>query len=207
MFFSWEKFRNDLSKAVKTDFLSIYEKMLNEKIYGGCLVIDDETSSMFLVFNTLEYLSKKDSLLFGEDQFKKFREILSPEQFQASFGQYENVAMSTKWVPDKWGYGNNSLTDSLINKVNVILSRNRKSFKKNDEISIFEKRIHKVMIDALLSLKTYLKEEKKASDIFLFISITDSKKTKIIENESAKKLNSEDIYNDFIKRMDSFTDS
>lgn len=207
MFFSWEKFRNVLSKAVKTDFLSIYEKMLNEKIYGGCLVIDDETSSMFLVFNTLEYLSKKDSLLFGEDQFKEFREILSPEQFQASFGKYENVAMSTKWAPDEWGYGNNSLTDSLINKVNVILSRNRNSFKKNDETSIFEKRIHKVMIDALLSLKTYLKEEKKASDIFLFISITDSKKTKIIENESAKKLNSEDIYNDFIKRMDSFTDS
>ena len=191
--------KNELIKAIKEDFLRLYERMYIEKVYAGCLVTDDDASGMFLVFNTLEYLNKKDALLFGEDPFKEFREMLSPEEFHKSFGEYEGTAMSTKWIPDEWGYGNNSLEDSFLNKYNAVLWNVRYSLRTEFEVSKFKDEMRKVMIDSLSLLKKYI-EEKLNNEILLFVSITDSEQSKLVENESAKKINSANSYNEFLKR-------
>ncbi len=154
---------------------------------------------MFIVFNTVEYLDKKDSSLFSNDPFKEFREMLSPEEFQASFGQYDGVLMSTRWIPDEWGYGNNSLKSSFINKTNATLRAKRECLETDADIYIFEKEVHEVMMNALFSLREYIKK-KLGCEIFLFMSITDSERSKLVETESAKKLNSEKSYNAFINR-------
>jgi hypothetical protein len=170
-----------------------------ETVYVGCLVINDDASNMSLKFNTLEYLNKKDILLFGEDPFKEFREMLSPEEFQASFGQYEGVKMSIKWIPDDWGYGNNSLGDSFVNKLSSILYHKRKSLQTDVDLFNFKNEIHRVIMSSFFLLKKYIKEA-FGCDVFLFMSIVDSEKSKLIENESAKELNSEDNYNEFVNR-------
>lgn len=199
MIFFDNDYENKLIEAVKEDFERLYEKMDNEKIYAGCLTIDDEATGMFITFNTVEYLNKKDISLFNEDPFKDFREILSPEDFQASFGPYDGMVMSTRWIPDEWGYGNNSLEDSFINKKNAMLLGKHGSLKTDAESYIFEAEIHEVMINTLVSLKKHI-EKKLGYGIFLFMSINGSEQSKLIENESAKKLNPEKSYHEFINR-------
>ncbi|WET42271.1 DUF4303 domain-containing protein [Citrobacter enshiensis] len=199
-----DEFRYNLATAVKHDYLDLRNKIINEEFYAGCLVIDEDVSGMFLIFNTIEYLKEKDSVLFKKDPYAEFRKMLAPEEFQKSFGQYEKLTMSTKWIPDDWGYGNNLLEDSLINKLNLILHNKSESLQHSERIN-FERKIHKAMMDSLLSLKMYIKESLN-SDIFLFMSVTDSKNSKLIENKSAKKLNTEISYNEFIKQRNIVTD-
>ncbi|MFD1801383.1 DUF4303 domain-containing protein [Mixta tenebrionis] len=130
-------FEKKLIEAVEGDFFSLYKKMSNEEIYVGSLVVDSDLTGFFLIFNTVEYLRKKDESLSRDDQFKEFREILSPDELKKLLGNYDGSFRSTKWIPDEWGYGNNSLDFSLVNEMSRKLSE--KSNLLGDDFSDFEK--------------------------------------------------------------------
>lgn len=194
----YDSYKSSLTNAVIDDYTAICEHIINENIYAACLVIDEDMSGVFLTLNTLEYLQKKDKTLFGRDPFSEFRNILTPEEFRKSFGMYEKAVFSTKWVPDDWGYGNNLLNYSIINHINNSLYNARVLLQQDNEIFDFKYNIHKIMIDVLMSLKIQI--NKNNNDVFLFASVTDSVDSKIIESKSAKILNSESCYFDFIQQ-------
>ncbi|KAA1047227.1 DUF4303 domain-containing protein [Pseudocitrobacter sp. 73] len=108
--------------------------------------------------------------------------------------------MSTEWIYDDWGYGNNSLKNSEINEINVLLENKRNVFKTNEDLAVFTTEIHNIMISSLAVLQKFIKDE-IVSEVFLYISVVDSENAKQIENESAKELNSKDSYAKFIKRL------
>lgn len=120
---------------------------------------------------------------------------MSPEEIRTMFGDYDGASKSTKWIPSEWAYGNNSLNNSVINTVNVSLCKARETLV-GDE-SDFRKRIQEIMISSLLELKKIY--DTKNEDVTYFISMSDDVSMKKVERESAKILNSKDVFNSFIK--------
>jgi hypothetical protein len=161
----YSDFKKKLVEAVQADFFNLHKRMSNEEIYVGSLVVDSDVTGFFLIFNTVEYLKNKDDLLSKDDQLKKFREFLSPDELKELFGNYDGGFESTKWIPDEWGYGNHSLDSSLINEVSKILSKKTNSLV--EDFIEFEKRVHEIMIISLAELKKFVLEKSIGKILFL----------------------------------------
>jgi hypothetical protein len=161
----YSDFKKKLVEAVQADFFNLHKRMSNEEIYVGSLVVDSDVTGFFLIFNTVEYLKNKDDLLSKDDQLKKFREFLSPDELKELFGNYDGGFESTKWIPDEWGYGNHSLDSSLINEVSKILSKKTNSLV--EDFIEFEKRVHEIMIISLAELKKFVLEKSNGKILFL----------------------------------------
>ncbi len=189
-------FEGKLIEAVKMDFFDLLNKVENENIYAISLVVDSDVSGFFLVFNTLEFLERKDFVLSQNDNLKEFREFMSPEEIKKMFGDYDGGFKSTKWIPTEWGYGNNSLEYSKINVINKELSKVSESLNNG---FIFEKKVHGMMISSLLALKETLGFD--FNEVVFFVSMSDDERVREIENSSANILNSESIYDEFINRF------
>ena len=105
----------------------------------------------------------------------------------------------TKWVPDEWAYSDGK--GSKLNEVSRML------FAKDEENSAEYAKYKDLFFETVTEAwKTLIAEKvlgEQSEEITYFISVSDDgDKAEEIENDSAKLLNSKEVYEKFLKRDD-----
>lgn len=184
----FNKLTKKIEKAVKKDAKKIMKEVGDEQIYSVALVTDSNFITLYLGANTYENMKKRD-----EEYFEMFKDDWSEEEISKC---RNGILTLTKWVPDEWGYsdGNNS----NLNKISSLL------FKKSEEDSDeYEENLDLFLEAVTTALKNVIAKEvfgKNSDKITFFVSMTDDDRTEDIENDSAKVLNSESLYEEFYSR-------
>ena len=188
MFF--KEIKRKIIEAVKNDFPEIRKKTGKEKPYAAAFVTDSDYVTLRLGVNTYEFLEKADA---------KYTEV--------------GDDYTTKWNPDEWGYTDG---DSQIARIGVELSNEMGSIinqikSQTDNLSYdqFQNLIEESGFPGLfLETVTSAFQELIQANVFgfnheeitYFITMTDDEKAEEIENNSARVLNSNKLYEEFLKR-------
>ena len=181
---------NKIEQAVKKDIKKILKKVGKEKVYAVALVTDSDYITLYLALNTFEYLKKAD-----EENIEMLQDDLSDEDIK---NVREGLVCLTKWIPDEWGYSDGK--NSELNKISKLLFAKEES--NSEEYARYKKLFLEVVISAfkrLIELKTF---GENSEDITYFVTISDDENIYEIENYSAKLLNSNKIYKEFIERIE-----
>lgn len=187
-----KSFFNNLAKkieqAVKMDMEQIRKEIGEEKIYAVALVTDSDCITLFLALNTYEYMRNRDV-----EYLEMLRNYLSEEDIK---NVKEGTASLTKWTPDEWGYSDGK--NSQLVEINKLL------YDKENENSNEYERHNALFFEAVTSAFKNLIAAKtfgnNSDEITYFISMSDDERAYEIEDFSAKMLNSESVYQAFLKR-------
>ena len=179
---------NQIEEAVKKAVKEILKETGEEKIYAAALVTDSDCITLYLALNTYEYMKKRD-----EEYIEMLHDNLSEEKIK---NVREGKASLTKWIPDEWGYSDGR--DSELVKISELLYAKEESNPEEYEkhIDLFFETVTSAFKN-LIELKIF---GEASEEITYFISMTDDERTPEIENYSAKLLNSENVYKDFLNR-------
>ena len=172
----FEEYRTTLKQAIIEDYKSIKKLCNNETPYSCALVTDSDVSTLFFAMNTIEKFNEK--ILKVGDKYMAYY----------------------KWTPDEWAYGDDDLSDKrmVINASKILSNKvNEKEVKEN--FQLFEMNLFENLTE---TLKDLIETEKLFNDMTVFISISDDNRSREVENYSAKLINSEKLYNIFIKRFE-----
>ncbi len=183
----FENLESKIYEAVKNDIKPILKKVGDEKIYAVALVTDSDCITLYLVLNTYEYMQKTD-----ENYIRKFQDSWSEEIIKDI---REGSRYLTKWIPAEWGYSNGK--ESAFVKISEAL------FKKEMDLEEYGEHQEEFFQTVTSAFKRIVDEKafgKDSDKITYFISISDDERTPEIENESAKVLNSEGVYQTFLER-------
>ena len=187
----FKELRYKIQQAVKTDFQRILREVGEEKIYSVAFVTDSDCITLYLAVNTYEYMKEKDN-----KYIKLFQSRLTQEKIE----NIKNHSISiTKWTPAEWGYSDGK--NSELNKISKLLYAKQESLNSNEYpryTELFFEIVTSVFKQLILS-KVF---EENSEEITYFISMSDDERTTEIENHSAKLLNSEAHYQDFLKRTE-----
>lgn len=177
-----------IEQAVKKDMEQIRKEIGGEKIYAVALVTDSDCISLFLALNTYEYMRKKDV-----KYLEMMHDYLSEEDIK---NVKEGTASLTKWTPDEWGYsaGKNSQLVEISKLLYGKEEANSKEYEKHT--ALFFEAVTSAFKN-LIAEKTF---GNNPDEITCFISMSDDERTYEIEDFSAKLLNSENVYQAFLKR-------
>ena len=104
-----------------------------------------------------------------------------------------------KWTPAEWAYGDQMSDKKMISKASGILSKKAEDKGVKTNFSAFEIALYENMTK---TLKELIEKNKYFAGMTVFISISDDNRARGVENYSAQLLNTEDIYNAFIKRFE-----
>jgi hypothetical protein len=171
----FEEFKMLLKNAIVEDYKSLQRFSNKEKPYACALVTDSDASTIFFAMNTIEKLN--DKLLNVDEKYKAYY----------------------KWTPCEWAYGDDDLSDEkMISKASGILSKKTDEKEVKENFPAFETGLYECMTTVLKELN----DEKCFLEMVVFISISDDKRARSVENYSAKLINSESVSNDFVKRFD-----
>lgn len=186
----YDKISKKLYKAIKKDTKRVLKEMEDEKLYSVALVTDSDCITLFMALNTYEYLETAD-----EDYIEVVKDDLSEEDLKKI--DDEEVCL-TKWLPDEWGYSDGE--NSELVKISQLLS-------KRESTNPDEYAKHKsLFFDTVISVFKKLIEEEifgeNSEEITYFISTTDGDYIYELENYSAKLLNSEERYEQFLNRKE-----
>ncbi|WP_261822112.1 DUF4303 domain-containing protein [Pragia fontium] len=177
----FDRLEKELISTIRVDFNKLTELIKGECLYAVSLVTDSCFDSIYLG------LSTEESLLRKIDKYQEKREVS------------EKMKSYLRWTPAEWGYDNSDIPNSLLPKVSNIL-RDKKMEVTSEFESMFYEVLEKVMRtlyqDGLFSNNII------SSQLTLFISISDDDRALEIENDSARILNSLDVYEKFIKRFE-----
>lgn len=177
---------NKIQQALKTEIKRILKEIGEEKIYAAALVTDSDCITLFLAINTYEYMKKRDReyveiLHLPEEQAKKIR---------------EGTGSVVKWIPDEWGYSDGK--NSELTQISKLLFAKEES--NPDEYSQHIDLFIETVISAFKQVIESNIFGENSEEISFFISMSDDERTYEIEDHSAKFLNSEKIYQEFLKR-------
>jgi hypothetical protein len=205
----FKEIKEKIIEAVKDEFPKMRKEFANEKPYAIAFETDSDCVTLSLIVNTYEFLEKKDTeyaKLFEDD--------------------YDD---STKWFPGDWGYwdGNNSglvkIADELFEKVSSIWNQvhnqnphlNPRPDLTDDQIValheqtgpiIGEYRFFELFFETVTSVFLELIQSGifgfNPDEVTYFITMSDDDRAEEIENNSAKVLNSEKVYKEFLKRCE-----
>lgn len=180
---------NQIEEAVKKAVKEILKEIGEEKIYAAALVTDSDCITLYLALNTYEYMKKKD-----EKYIEMLHDDLSEEKIKSV---REGRASLTKWIPDEWGYSDGR--DSELVKISELLYAKEESNPEEyaKHIDLFFEAVTSAFKN-LIELNIF---GEASEEITYFISMTDDERTPEIENYSAKLLNSENVYKDFLNRI------
>ena len=189
-----KEFFKDLSskiqKAVQADIKNILQEVGEEKIYAVALVTDSDCITLYLALNTDEYMKEKE-----ERYVQMFKNHLTEEDIKKI---KDGSKSFTKWIPDEWGYSDGK--NSELNKISKLLYE-----KEESDSEEYAKHID-LFLEAVTSALKQLIEEKtfgeRSEEIMYFISMSDDERAEGIENNSARLLNSENLYEKFLKRKE-----
>lgn len=179
---------NQIEEGVKKAVKEILKETGGEKIYAAALVTDSDCITLYLALNTYEYMKKRD-----EKYIEMLQDDLSEEKIK---NVREGRDSLTKWIPDEWGYSDGR--DSELVKISELLYAKEESDPEEYEkhIDLFFETVTSAFKN-LIELKIFGEDSEK---ITYFISMSDDERTPEIENYSAKLLNSENVYKDFLNR-------
>lgn len=189
-----EKFFNKIGKkiykAIKKDTKRVLKEMEGEELYSVALVTDSDCITLFMALNTYEYLETAD-----EEYLEMLGEDLSEEDIRQI---EEGLVCLTKWLPDEWGYSDGE--NSELNKISQLL------YKKEEANPEEYAKYKSLFFDTVTSAFKKVIEEKtfgeNSEKVTYFISASDGDEIYEIENHSAKILNSEKIYEQFLSRKE-----
>ena len=186
--------KSKIKKAIKTGFTLTKSEIGDEKVYAVAFVTDSDYVTLWLGINTYEHLEKKDAEYAknGDDS-------------------------TTKWDPSDWGYSVgdeqfDSISEKLSDKMDKVIDSIEKknsdlSFEQLEEI-IKDSDFAKEFIEMLTSVLHELIQSNSFGfdndEVTYFISISDDERAVEIENNSAKVLNSKELYQEFVKRETSY---
>ncbi|WP_149205755.1 DUF4303 domain-containing protein [Flavobacterium johnsoniae] len=195
-------FRSQLIEAIKSDYEGLKKKIKSEQPCSLALVTDSDFSSLFLAVNTVEYVNKKREKIEEDKKLdiELFSEYLSEKDLNNLLEDHDENLNSLQWIPDEWRNGDNDLKNSKISLVSQYLHDSVIKLKLNySKFKIGEKIIEEITF----SLKEIIDEGFwENNDIFFFVSMSDDKRAKKIENYSAEILNDKLVYDLFLKRFD-----
>ena len=174
MKYFFEKYRKILKNAVVRDYESLVKLSKNEKPYCCALVTDSGAMSLFFAMNTKEKLIEK------------------LQKVDNKYSAYY------KWAPSEWTYGDHLSETKLVSKSSNVLSKKSEEKETKKEFSNFEEKLYETMTLVLKELV----DENIFDNMTVFISISDDSRARNVENYSAKLINSETIYDEFMRRYE-----
>lgn len=184
----FKEIEEKIEEAVKKDMQKILKEIGDEQIYAAALVTNSDCITLFLALNTYEYMRKKDLEYVG-----MFGNHLSEETIQKAKSGTSSI---TKWIPDEWGYSDGRA--SALSGISSLL------YAKEEEDSDKYAQNNDLFFDAVTAAFKNLIASRvfgeNSGEITYFISMSDDERTPEIENYSAKLLNPENVYEDFLDR-------
>lgn len=177
-------------KAIKKDAKRVLKEIDGEELYSVALVTDSDCITLFMALNTYEFLETAD-----EEYLEMVKEDLSKEDMRQV---EEGEVCLTKWLPDEWGYSDDE--NGELSKISQVL------YKKEDSNPEEYMKYKALFFDTVTSAFKKVIEEKtfgeNSEEVTYFISTSDGDEIYEIENRSAKKLNSEKVYEQFLNRKE-----
>lgn len=181
---------NKIQEAVKKDIKEIFKEVGDERIYSVALVTDSDCITLFLALNTYEYMKKRD-----EEYIEMLRDDLSEKAIKSV---REGSASLTKWTPDEWGYSDGK--NSELNKISKLLYEKEEA--NSEEYARYTELFFETVTTAFKNLIEAETFGENSGEITYFISMSDDERTTEIENYSARLLNSENVYEKFLNRIE-----
>ena len=179
----------EIQLAVEKDVKKIFREIGEEKVYAIALVTDSDCITLYMAINTYEYLKKKD-----EQYIKMLEGTVAEEKIKRV---KEGSDSFTKWIPAEWGYSDGK--NSELTKIG------RKLYKKEKSNPTEYAQYKSLFFETVTSSFKEIIEKKifgtNDEETTYFISISDGEGIYEIENYSAKLLNSDTIYEQFLNRM------
>ncbi len=189
-----EKFFNKMGKkmykAIKKDTKRALKELEGEELYSVALVTDSDCITLYMALNTYEYLETAD-----KEYLEMVKEDLSEEDIRQI---EEGLVCLTKWLPDEWGYSDGE--NSELNKISQALYKKEES--NSEEYAKYKDMFFETVTSAF---KTVIDKKifgENSEEVTYFISTSDDDAIYEIENHSAKLLNSEKIYEQFLNRKE-----
>lgn len=194
-----EPFFLDLQPAIEKAVLHEMEKIRmeigNEHIYSAALVTDSDCITLFLAVNTEEALARRDEADRTPERLAELRKYWSEELVrQVADGSFS----LNRYIPDEWGYSDG--TDSELNQISRQLYDLEASFSDTDDDAYDD--VHEQFQEQFLETVTLVFEALRAEGVFdpetfCFIWMSDDDQTPDIENDSARRLNTPEQYEQF----------
>lgn len=172
---NWKEFEMDLLAVVAKALQELQVEYSNERFYAFALLTDSSAMTIALAANSVEALESK---ILSENE----------EDREDSRAYYQ-------WAVSEWQYAawRGELFRTASKKLREATGR--------DDIATFREDLYSVMIAVLNKLcearpfQRYLVQEPT-----LFVTVTDNDSAEILENYSAKVLNSPAVYDNFLNR-------
>ncbi len=194
-----EQFFLDLQPAIEKAVLHEMEKIRmeigNEHIYSAALVTDSDCITLFLAVNTEEALARRDEADRTPERLAELRKYWSEELVrQVADGSFS----LNRYIPDEWDYSDG--TDSELNQISRQLYDQEASFSDTDDDAYDD--VHEQFQEQFLETVTLVFETLRAEGVFdpetfCFIWMSDDDQTPDIENDSARRLNTPEQYEQF----------
>lgn len=194
-----EQFFLDLQPAIEKAVLHEMEKIRleigNEHIYSAALVTDSDCITLFLAVNTEEALARRDETDRTPERLAELRKYWSEELVrQVADGSFS----LNRYIPDEWDYSDG--TDSELNQISRQLYDQEASFSDTDDDAYDD--VHEQFQEQFLETVTLVFETLRAEGVFApetfcFIWMSDDDQTPDIENDSARRLNTPEQYEQF----------
>lgn len=182
----FDKIQMKLTKAIVSDAKRIMKEIDGEEIYSVALVTDSDGISVFMALNTKEYLEQAD---------EEFVEMAAEDLSEDAINRYKEGTLSfTKWTPDEWGYSDGD--NSKLNKISEMLFK--KERENSQEYANSKKLFYESVINAFKNAISTKCFGKNMEDIIYFITLSDGEEMDEITKYSAKILNSEEKYQNFV---------
>lgn len=190
-----EQFFLDLQPAIENAVRHAMEKIRleigKERIYSAALVTDSDCVTLFLAVNTEEALARRDESDRTPERLAELREYWSEELVsRVADGSFS----LNRYVPDEWDYSDG--TDSELNQVSRRLCEQEEALSDMDDDAYDEFR-EQFLETVALAFETLRTEGVFGSEIICFISMSDDELATEIEDDSARRLNTSEQYEQF----------
>ncbi len=180
-----------IQRAVQIAMEKIRREAGGERIYGAALATDSDCVTLFLAVNTEESLRRRDEKDRSPKRLKKLKEYWGEEKVrQIADGSFS----MNRWLPDEWSYSDGS--DSELNEISRLLYEKESTLSdaEGDVYDQFQEQFLETLIAVFEALR---REGVFGPEITCFVSMSDDERTPEIEKESARRLNSPELYEAF----------
>lgn len=174
----WEKLTSDVVAAASAAFGSLISEKSDEHFYAFALYTDEYAETISPSANSIERYEAK------------LRDTGESDELQIA---------AYKWATANWAY--EAWNSKLFAGIYRELEKHRKTLPESEEdFALYKNSVHECMVAALKRMDENGFFAKGRENITLFISSSDDDEAFDMENESAKRLNPEQIYLPFLQR-------
>jgi hypothetical protein len=172
----WQKLTHTIREATRTAFHHLRHKYADESFYAYALYTDSSAMTVVPAANSRQALE---------------RTLTSDEDLSDQMIRYYKWSTS-EWAYEAWDCG--AFAD--------ICRAVREDRDRSADFATFARSLRQSMINALKDLadEGFFGIERERENVTLFITITDDNRARDIENESARLLNPEIVYEKFFER-------